>query len=141
MADAVKALDYLIFLARHLDKENASALATLIMIDLNFSETHDGFQYLRKAIGLYMEYPENTLMKVIYTDVGFSFIPKVKYKRVERSMRTAIGEAWSCGNKERWGWLFNADKNGETLRPTSSDFIARVASFIGVWQTCKEVVR
>lgn len=138
MSNTNDAVQYIALLSRHLNKYDTWSVITLILLDLDFAINHDGTKYLRKAILLYMQYPERTLMKVIYADVGRSFVPIVKAKQVEHSMRYAVDEAWGRRSGDRWGMLFPAGKDWQAARPTSSQFIARIACLIKVWQACKE---
>lgn len=139
MADAEKALKYIIRLSRHLQVSDVRSIVTLVLIDLDFSEHLDGFKFLRQAITLFLEYPERTMMKVIYTDVGRSFVPRVRKDQVERSIRTAIRDAWKIGNIDRWRMFFPVDSSGNVSKPCNSKFIARIGNLIEVWQVCKEV--
>lgn len=137
MTSANDALKYVALLSRHLNKNDVWSVVSLILLDLGFLINHDGTKYLRKAILLYMQYPERTLMKVIYADVGRSYAPRVKVKSVEHAMRYAMDEAWKC-NGERWSALFPVGEDGKVKHPTNSEFIARIACLIEVWQACKE---
>lgn len=138
MADAYEALKYISFLSRRLHEFDIMALATLIMIDLNFAETHDGFDYLRRAIALYLQYHDRVQMKMLYSDVGSSYPKRVRWKQVERSMRYAIEEAWENSDDMKWRRLFPVGKNGNPVKPTSSEFIARIACLIEVQKVCLE---
>lgn len=138
MTSANEALQYIALLSRHLNKDDVWSVVSLILLDLGFAINNDGTKYLRKAILLYMQYPERTLMKVIYADVGRSFVPRAKVKHVEHSIRYAIDGAWERSDGERWRTLFQSGKDGEVVRPTSSEFIARIACLIEIWQACKE---
>lgn len=84
-----------------------------------------GFRYLREAIVLMAEDPEQAITKELYTKVASLF--NTGYKQVERCIRTAIEEAWEVRDEHLWRMYFSPGPDGILERPSNAEFICRLA--------------
>lgn len=87
-----------------------------------------GFRYLREAIVLMAEDPDQALTKELYTEVARQF--NTGYKQVERCIRTAIEEAWEVRDEQLWLQYFPPGADNVLSRPSNGDFIVRMAQCI-----------
>ncbi len=97
------------------------------LLSMNFSTGKDGFRFLQAAIPLYMQDPGQAITKELYVAVGAMY--NKSSIQVERSMRSAIEQAWRTGDMSVWRKYFSAP--GSALpRPTNTDFISRMATIL-----------
>lgn len=86
-----------------------------------------GYQFLREAIKLAIEYPEiiNSITKKLYPSIAKRF--DTSSSKVERAIRHAIEVAWNRGKIENINNLFGVKVYNSNEKPTNGEFIALVA--------------
>lgn len=93
-----------------------------LLHELGFSAHRLGYKYLTIAIPCYAHDSEQSLSKEIYPYVGACF-HFAHWPSVERSIRSAIADAWEHGNPSVWRQYFpNLEK-----APSNKHFIAVLA--------------
>lgn len=98
------------------------AISGHIMQVLGLSPKRDGFRALLTGIPLYAHDPQQSLSKELYPAIA-RFLGVGSFKSVERSIRSAIQDAWEARNPILWGSFFGTDSEC----PTNKMFIARLA--------------
>lgn len=86
-----------------------------------------GYGYLREAILLMAEDPTQSITKVLYPGVAAVYKKenlRIDAKHVERSIRSAIENAWDRRDKALWRKYFGTEG---TVRPSNGTFITRLA--------------
>lgn len=103
--------------------EKITGMLTLAGIPANLK----GYQYLKEAIRKAMINPDiiNNLTKQLYPDIAVRFCTTAS--KVERSMRHAIGIAWSRGRLLNINKRFEADIITPYEKPSTGEFIALIA--------------
>ena len=134
--DAIETLKHVLFLARHLPKDNVQTAVALILLELEIPSEYDGFRYLKSAIPMYYENPSLFLTKELYPAVGK--IHGSSGLMVERSIRFAISSAWKRSDKKAWNLYFPMNQNRKIQKPSNGEFIAQIARFLELWQNCYE---
>ena len=94
------------------------------LLSLHFSPKTDGFQYLKVSIPLFHQDTTQLLCKEIYGAI-VSIYGLTGWKAVERSIRSAIHQAWQTDPKT-WGPYFP----GLNEAPTNKAFICRIAQIL-----------
>lgn len=84
-----------------------------------------GYGYLREAVLLMCQDPDQSLTKELYPAVAE--LCGCASTHVERSIRSAIAAAWGHRDEHLWRMFFAADETGEIPRPTNGAFISRLA--------------
>lgn len=106
---------------------NLEIIISDIMHQIGVPAHIKGYQYLRCAIILSIENPENmgSVTKVLYPTVAkkFSTTPS----RVERAIRHAIEVAWDRGDVDVLSSYFGYTIQSSRGKPTNSEFIAMIA--------------
>ena len=92
---------------------------------LGLSPKRDGFRALLTGIPLYAHDPQQSLSKELYPSIA-RFLGIGNYKSVERSIRSAIQDAWVERNPILWNSYFGTGSEC----PTNKLFIARLAQVI-----------
>lgn len=95
-----------------------------LLLALGFATKLKGYNYLREAILLMAQDPDQSITKELYPAVAK--ICGADKKRVERSARSAIEKAWDRGDAQLWRMYFAAE-GGNLHRPTNGEFIKRLA--------------
>ena len=94
---------------------------TDLLLDLNISTKHNGFDYLREAVLLMSKDRAQSVTKVLYPEVAR--ICDCHKENVERSIRTALDKAWEKRNTGKWRKFFPYAEQ----RPSNAVFISRLA--------------
>lgn len=89
-----------------------------------------GYTFLREAVRLYAEDPDQSITKELYPAVGAAC--SAAAQQVERSIRTAIEAGWDRGDADIWAAYFPLDKHGVSARPSNATFISNLAEVIGM---------
>ena len=103
---------------------------TDIMLDIGVPAHLKGYHYLRDAIllsGRDMEVV-SSVTKLLYPTVAKRF--KTTNQKVERAIRNAIEVSWERGNTETFERMFGYSAQEGRIRPTNSEYIARIADMI-----------
>ena len=100
---------------------------TSIMLEIGVPAHLKGYHYLRTAILLSGRDIEavSSVTKLLYPAVARRF--KTTVQKVERAIRNAIEVSWNRGNVETFEELFGYSQASGRLRPTNSEYIARIA--------------
>ena len=107
---------------------NYTPIVTHIIQELGIPAHIKGYRYVRKAVEMVINDMDllNAVTKELYPRVAEEF--ETTASRVERAIRHAIDVAWQRGNDEAVNKYFrNLD---EDIKPTNSQFIARIADKI-----------
>ena len=106
---------------------NRERYITEIMLDLGVPAHLRGYRYLRESVLMSMDDTElvGSVTKLLYPEVAKKF--HVTDQKVERGIRNAIEVAWERGNKDTFKELFGYNAEDGRVRPTNSEFIARLA--------------
>lgn len=99
-----------------------------ILLSMGFKAKLRGYPYLREAILLTLEQPDQMVTKELYPAVAR--ICDANRDRVERSIRSAIDKAFQNRNEDVWRQYFVPDAQGNLARPSNGVFIATIAERI-----------
>lgn len=114
-------------LSRHIpapgktDLQNKTAQ---LLLDMNFFSKTDGFQYLKIALPLFHQDPSQLICKELYAAIA-QICGLGNWKPVERSIRSAIRNAWSA-DPSVWEAYFP----GTQEPPTSKAFICQMVHYL-----------
>lgn len=104
---------------------------TILLSELGIPANKRGFQYIRECIMIMLDNQRELdigITKYIYPKLSSKFNTSVGC--IERNIRYAIEIAWERGNKNLiesvWGYSISTNK----IRPTNSEFLARVTDYI-----------
>ena len=106
-------------------RPNLQTAVSTVLLLLGIPTKLNGYGYLREAIPLMAQDPEQSVTKELYPAVAKLF--HCESKNVERSIRSAISAAWSRRDERIWRQFFSPDASGEVPRPTNAEFISRLA--------------
>ena len=97
------------------------------MLELGVPAHLRGYYYLREAIVLTAGDMElvGSVTKLLYPCIARS--NRTSVQRVERAIRNAIEVSWERGNPAVFEELFGYSGASGALRPTNSEYIARIA--------------
>lgn len=123
-------IDYLAALARQLSGFDSEYVILIMLMDLEFVEKHNGFEYLREAIYILCEEHEALVTQSLYSAVAARCGRRVSDSVIERSIRTAIEAAWE-NQGQLWRIFFPSDK-----RPSNIEFISKMAKYLELWKGC-----
>lgn len=98
---------------------------TALLVRLGAPTSQQGFRFLRRGIMLMMENPGQQLTKSLYPALAKEF--GTSTTNVEKSLRTTVTTAWSRRRDEIWRSYFPAAPSGLIPRPTSGQFLSRLA--------------
>ena len=100
---------------------------TNIMLDIGVPAHLKGYHYLRDAIMLSGRDMEvvSSITKLLYPTIARRF--KTTDQKVERAIRNAIEVSWDRGNAETFEAMFGYSARTGNVRPTNSEYIARIA--------------
>ncbi len=99
-----------------------------LLLSLGVPTKLRGYAYLREAVLLMAADPTQSITKVLYPEVAKRCACASTH--VERSIRSAIGAAWSRRDDNLWRLYFYPDEVGGIPRPTNGEFISRLADSI-----------
>lgn len=106
---------------------------TALLVQLGARTSQQGFRFLRVGILLLMEDPGQQLTKSLYPAIAAEF--RTSKANVEKSMRTTVANAWANRRDEVWRAYFPTTANGQIPRPTTGQFLSRLADAIAC--TCR----
>lgn len=123
-------------LADLVDRRNPGALArpdpkvtvANLLLAMGFATSNKGYIYLREAIPIYAEDPQQAVTKELYPAVAKCCGGSAE--QVERAMRTAIQRAWERRDDQIWRLYFTPLPDGSMKKPSNSEFISRVADLL-----------
>lgn len=130
-------LKYVLFLARHFDKQNIRAVTLVILFDLGFTPSNDGFGYLRQAIEMQYSKTTPTIIKWMYPLISATGETTDSWQYIDQAIRRAIKIAWNDRDPELWSLFFPSNHNSISKCPSNKEFISRISCIIELWQNCK----
>lgn len=107
--------------------------ASNILNALGFSASLNGYRYLREAILLMLEEPDQSVTKELYPAVAA--LCGSTPLQVERSIRSAVEKAWSSRDDRVWMQYFPPVADGGIPKPSNGKFISCLADKIMLDQT------
>lgn len=99
--------------------------ASNLLLSLGIPTKLRGYEYLRQAVVLMAQDPEQSITKELYPAVGQ--LCHCKAGHVERSIRNAIDAAWHRRDDRVWMQYFSPGPDGTIPRPTNAALISRLA--------------
>ena len=99
-----------------------------LLLNMGFATNNKGYLYLREAIPVYAEDPQQAVTKELYPAVAKRCGGSVE--QVERAMRTAIHRAWQRRDEQIWRLYFTPLPDGSMKKPSNSEFISRIADLL-----------
>ncbi|MDR1116802.1 MAG: response regulator [Oscillospiraceae bacterium] len=95
--------------------------------DIGIRMNFRGYGYLKIAVRLINENPSimGALTKELYPEIAL--LSRSTWKRVERSIRVAIEDAWENGDIESWGRYFGHNRLDSSRKPRNKEVIAFLA--------------
>lgn len=97
---------------------------TSLLINMDLSQRHRGFLYLRDAVLKMADNPGMSITKELYPQVGDKY--GSNHEQVERSIRTAINRAWEKQTGSTWITFF-AEADNSIPRPSNGTVISRLS--------------
>ena len=108
-----------------LPAQNLEERCAQLLLSLGFSPNHNGYQYILDCIQLLHQNPALSVTKELYPTVAKKY--GQKWRRIERSIRSAAEAAWDRGDRQRWLTCFpNCSK-----RPSNSVFLFQILQLLG----------
>lgn len=108
------------------------AYVSNLLVTLGIPTNRRGYTYLREAILLMAQDPDQTVTKVLYPAVGN--LCRGNKEQVERSIRTAIEKAWLNRDDRVWQLYFPPGADGIIPKPSNAAFISRLADALNLQQ-------
>ena len=103
------------------DRGDGQSRAAKLLLEFRCNPGTDGFRFLKIALPLYAQDPQQRICKELYTAIA-AICGAGSWNQVERSIRTTIENAWKLG-APAWERCFP----GYTSCPTNKTFISRLA--------------
>lgn len=99
----------------------------LFMYDINMPRNLRGYKYLSSAVRMVYLDPDliNNVLKGLYLYIAHEY--KTSVPCVERNIRTAINNVWTCGNTEKLDFYLERFVHTPETKPTAKEFIAIVS--------------
>lgn len=117
-------LDHLIHHSAAPDLSDGQSKAAQILLTFRFNPKNDGFRFLKIAIPLYAQDPQQRVCKELYASIA-KICGAGSWNQVERSIRSAIDAAWRV-RADAWANYFP----GAQEAPTGKTFISRLAQIL-----------
>ncbi len=117
----------LLFPVRRLDPYDC---VTAMLLTLNAPTSQSGFRYLRDGILMMMEDPDQQLTKSLYPNIAK--LHGTSPGNVEKSIRTTVTTAWKRRREDVWRQYFPLAPNGQIPKPTSGQFLSRMADALTI---------
>ena len=102
-------------------------LTTGMLLDMGVPAHLKGYRYVRTAVIMAEEDMRivSSVTKLLYPTIAKHF--KTTNQKVERAIRNAIEVSWERGNCETFEKMFGYSAATGRMRPTNSEYIARIA--------------
>lgn len=114
---------------------------TRLMLELGVPAHLKGYHYIRTAVLMTTEDMElvSSITKLLYPDVAKEH--NTTGQKVERAIRNAIEVSWQRGNMEAMEKIFGFSASTGKGRPTNSEYIARLADEIQLYDEEDEIIQ
>ena len=99
-----------------------------LLLAMGFTTNNKGYTYLREAIPIYAEDPQQAITKELYPAVAKCC--GGNGDQVERAVRTAIDRAWQRRDDQIWKLYFTPLPDGSMKKPSNAEFISRLAELL-----------
>lgn len=99
-----------------------------VLLRLGIPTKLRGYSYLREAVLLMADDPNQSITKELYPAVADIF--DANAVQIERSIRSAVHTAWERRDEQLWRMYFSPDETGLIPRPTNAAFISRLADLL-----------
>lgn len=133
-----RAMEHVSFLARYLSKRDIQVVISVILMDLGFLPKGAGYQYLKTAILLFYEDPNQPFIYGLYFDVARKYGRYGSWMQVERAMRRVIKATWEKRDAATWSLYFPSCVPTGKHGYTTSTFVSGIAEILRVWEGCCE---
>lgn len=110
---------------------DARELISNILLQLGIAAKLRGYAYARESILQMRKDPSQSITKEIYP-VAAAISPGATTIQVERSIRTAVLNAWQKRDDAVWQLYFPPDDSGTVPHPTNGAFICRLADYLNL---------
>lgn len=125
------------FFAENLKKDRIRSVVKIILYDLDFPITCEGFDFLEIMIPMACEMPAPINLQELYRNAV-----RNGYGHSEAAVAVAVQEAikmaWKCRNGGRWYLYFPDYVIRRKKAPSNKEFIKAIVFFIGMWQDSYE---
>ena len=129
-------LEHLLFLARRFKKSDVRYVAIILLMELGVPTQYTGFEYLVKAIVIYVQDPDLVMKKGLYNLIAEQYGGGIDMPQIERAIRTVIESVWQKEESEAWDRYFATGKGCGKKKPANVEFISRLARTIELWMGC-----
>lgn len=103
-----------------------------LLLALGFATRLNGYALVREAILIKARNPDYAITKELYPAVAAAC--RCRKDHVERSIRSAINNAWKRRDDQVWQRYFHPEADGTIPRPTNGAFITRLADSLRLSQ-------
>ena len=117
----VSRLDHILHHVPTPGRGDGQSRSAKLLLELWFNPGTDGFRFLKIAIPLYAQDPQQRICKELYTAIA-GICGAGSWNQVERSIRSAIESAWKLQAPAWAAWF-----PGCTASPTNKTFISRLS--------------
>lgn len=129
-------LYHALFMARHLNRCAPREGLVYILLELQLPAHRIGYHYLIKAILLFYNNPVGMLLAGIYQTIIAELDHPITYRKLEQDIRVVIEAGYRNCDPRVWGYYFRRRRELPAGRPSNFEFIAQIASFLELWQSC-----
>ena len=126
------------FMAENMKVHNVCNAILLILYDLRVPIKSDGFKYLRYALLIGFQNPDDIVETEIFDAVGEIYSRKVSFRSIDGAIRESIKKAWNQRTDDRWGRYFPEYITERRSQPTNLEFISAIVYFLEFWKNCYE---
>ena len=130
-----ESLQYILFLTRHISKEDVPNMILIVLLELNFQPNLDGFEYLRDSIERKVE-NRRQRVNAILMELASMYEEGIDYSNIEQSIRHCIRAAWRRRDEEKWIKYLTSDFYSRG-KPSNAYFISQMACLAELWQSCQ----
>lgn len=134
-------MDYVEFLAEHLEHSDLRSRVVAILLELGIPTHRDGYNYLIQVILLFYENPLRSVNSDIYKTIGENCSPMVGTKQMDSAIRKVIVEGWRNRDVVIWNDCFMQQHLWKKSCPSNTEFISGVVSFLELLQGYKKEER
>lgn len=131
------ALEFVLSLTPHVRKDDVPSAILILLIELGFQTSADGFGYLRKAIFLRYQNPDMRASS-IYLEIARTSTAKVSRNQVDQAIMTVTASAWETRDSAKWDYFFSEKKMRTSRKPTNKEFIAEMGCIMELWKNCSK---
>lgn len=109
----------------YLARPDLETVISNVLLELGIPTKLRGYQFLREAVAEFIRNPGQMVTKELYPEVGKRC--GATWEQVERSIRSAIADAYKHRDEAVWRRYFRPDVDGKLRRPSNSTLISVLA--------------